>query len=86
MRSLRLATEPGCARRPLTSTPTPNQVRIRPGSVAERKLRLGDEILALDETELVTLTLTPTLILTLTPTLTLTLTPTLTLTLALTLT
>ena len=27
-------------------------VRIRPGSVAERKLRLGDEILALDETEL----------------------------------
>ena len=31
-------------------------VRIRPGSVAERKLRLGDEILALDETELVTLT------------------------------
>ena len=61
-------------------------VRIRPGSVAERKLRLGDEILALDETELVTLTLTPTLILTLTPTLILTLTPTLTLTLTPTLT
>ena len=34
-------------------------VRIRPGSVAERKLRLGDEILALDETELVTPTPTP---------------------------